>query len=65
MKTLAMVTVMFLPGAWVAALFAVPLFEWNAEADKKVLSGRFWVYWCVNFHVMIPFLDCSETPVNG
>lgn len=40
MKTLAAVTVVFLPGTFVASFFAMPLFEWNAV-------GHFWVYWAV------------------
>ncbi len=47
MKTLAGVTVAFLPGAFVAALFAMPLFEWNAAGDGMIVSKRFWVYWAV------------------
>lgn len=47
MKTLAAVTVAFLPGTFVAALFAMPLFEWNAVSDSMVVSKRFWIYWAV------------------
>ncbi|MCJ1353429.1 MAG: hypothetical protein MMC33_003415 [Icmadophila ericetorum] len=47
MKTIAVLTTAFLPGTWVAAFFAVPLFNWNAGPDEQVLNGRFWVYWAV------------------
>ena len=47
MKTLAAVTVAFLPGASVAALFSMPLFEWDAIDVGMVVSKRFWVYWAV------------------
>lgn len=47
MKTLAAVTVAFLPGTSVAALFAMPLFEWNAISDGMIVSKRFWIYWAV------------------
>lgn len=47
MKTLAAVTVAFLPGTFVAAFFAMPLFEWKAISDGMVVSKRFWIYWAV------------------
>ena len=47
MKTLAAVTVAFLPGTFVAAFFAMPLFDWDAVGDGTVVSERFWVYWAV------------------
>ena len=47
MKTIAAVTIVFLPGTSVAALFAMPLFEWDAVGDSKVVSNRFWIYWAV------------------
>ena len=47
MKTLAAVTVAFLPGTSVAAFFAMPLFEWNAISDGMIVSKRFWIYWAV------------------
>ena len=47
MKTLAAVTVAYLPGTFVAGIFAMPLFEWNAVGDE-IISKRFWVYWAVS-----------------
>ena len=47
MKTLAAVTVAFLPGTFVASFFAMPLFEWDAVAEGIVVSKRFWIYWAV------------------
>ena len=47
MKTIAAVTIVFLPGTSVAALFAMPLFEWDAVGDSKIVSNRFWIYWAV------------------
>lgn len=49
MRTLAAVTVFFLPGTFVAAFFSMPLFHWDAQtgALSTVVSGRFWVYWAV------------------
>ena len=47
MKTLAIVTVLFLPGTFVSALFAVPLFQWDASGKDRVISGRLWIYWAI------------------
>ena len=47
MKTIAAVTIVFLPGTFIAALFAMPLFQWDAVGDSKIVSNRFWIYWAV------------------
>ncbi|KAL8828996.1 MAG: hypothetical protein Q9191_002276 [Dirinaria sp. TL-2023a] len=48
MKTLAAVTVIFLPGTFVAALFSMPLFQWDTQTlGASVLSRQFWIYWAV------------------
>ena len=53
MKTLALVTVIFLPGAFMSALFAVPVFQWDAPKGESVVSKRFWVYWAVTIPVTL------------
>lgn len=48
MKTVAAVTITFLPGTFVAALFAMPLFRWDAPASNNgIVSRQFWIYWAV------------------
>lgn len=47
MKTLAAVTVAFLPATFVASLFAMPLFNWDADKSSSVLKERFWIYWAI------------------
>ena len=48
MKTLAAVTVIFLPGTFVAALFSMPLFQWDTQTvGSSVVSRQFWIYWAV------------------
>ena len=44
MKTLAAVTMLFLPGTFVASLFATPMFQWSATAGLRVES-HIWIYW--------------------
>lgn len=48
MKTIAVMTMVFLPGTFFAALFAVPSLDWDGP---KVITSRFWVYWAFT----IPF----------
>jgi Mg2+ and Co2+ transporter CorA len=47
MKMLAAVTTTFLPGAFVASLFSMNMFNWFASDGAPVISERFWVYWSV------------------
>ena len=52
MKTVAIVTMFFLPGTFVATLFDIPLLTWASDepngmtASRKVTPG-FWLYWAV------------------
>lgn len=42
MKTIAVMTMAFLPATFFAALFAVPSLDWDSN---DVIKGNFWVYW--------------------
>ena len=42
MKTIAIMTMAFLPATFFAALFAVPLLKWD---EPRVVQSNFWVYW--------------------
>lgn len=42
MKTIAIMTMLFLPGTFFAALFAMPVLKWD---EPNVTQERFWVYW--------------------
>lgn len=53
MKTLAFVTTIFLPLSFIASLFSIPVFNWQASSeddssDHSVVSSRFWIYWVVS-----------------
>jgi Mg2+ and Co2+ transporter CorA len=48
MKVIAIMTMIFLPGTFLAALFAVPSLDWKADT---VVQDNFWVYWAFT----IPF----------
>ena len=47
MKTVAIVTMVFLPGTFVASVFAMPMLNWDAAAYDRIVSRRFWMYWIV------------------
>ncbi|KAH9909795.1 hypothetical protein F4778DRAFT_15032 [Xylariomycetidae sp. FL2044] len=42
MKTIAIMTMAFLPATFFAALFAMPSLQWDQDI---VITNRFWVYW--------------------
>ncbi|KAI9147814.1 Notoamide biosynthesis cluster protein M' [Paramyrothecium foliicola] len=42
MKIIAVMTMVFLPATFFAALFAVPSLRWDEE---RIVSERFWIYW--------------------
>jgi Mg2+ and Co2+ transporter CorA len=42
MKTVAVMTMLFLPATFFAALFSMPLLQWS---EAQVIQDRFWVYW--------------------
>lgn len=44
MKTIAVMTMAFLPGTFFAALFAVPSLNWDTSG-AHVIQSQFWVYW--------------------
>ncbi|KAF2812177.1 uncharacterized protein BDZ99DRAFT_347708, partial [Mytilinidion resinicola] len=47
MKTIAVVTMTFLPGTFIAAIFSMPMFQWDATSPTDVVNKRFWVYWSI------------------
>jgi hypothetical protein len=58
MKAIAAVTMLFLPGTFVASLFAMPIFSWNATAGNDVISHRIWVYWAVTIPLTLITFGC-------
>lgn len=48
MKVIAVMTMVFLPGTFFAALFAVPSLDWKGD---DVVGENFWMYWAFT----IPF----------
>lgn len=44
MKMIAIVTMVYLPGTFVATAFSMGVFEWTAGSGADVVSSRIWVY---------------------
>jgi len=53
MKSIALLTVVILPGTFISTLFAVPLFNWDAESWRDVPKSRFWFYWALTVPLTI------------
>ncbi|KPM45171.1 hypothetical protein AK830_g1382 [Neonectria ditissima] len=45
MKTIAFVTMAFLPATFISAVFSTSFFDFDADADRWSVSGKFWLYW--------------------
>lgn len=50
MKTVAIMTMAFLPATFFAALFAMPLLEWDGS---HMVQKGFWVYWACTIPVTL------------
>jgi len=42
MKAIAVMTMLFLPGTFFAALFSMPLLKWDGS---DIIQEKFWMYW--------------------
>ncbi|KAM3522394.1 hypothetical protein MY4038_008632 [Beauveria bassiana] len=58
MKTLAIVTMLFLPGSFVSAMFSMPMFKWDkADPDSSSIGvgllPQFGLYWAITLPLTI------------
>jgi hypothetical protein len=60
MKAIAVLTMFFLPGTFLAALFAAPLFDWNSDPSSGggIIKKRFWIYWVITIPATCLVLGC-------
>ncbi|KAF2678031.1 hypothetical protein K458DRAFT_377367 [Lentithecium fluviatile CBS 122367] len=65
MKALAFVTTIFLPPTFIATLFSMSMFDWQADGKaqspnpnegSKVVSRHFWIYWMISVPLTIVVL---------
>lgn len=61
MVTIAAITMIFLPGTFVASFFAMPLLDWNATHEDAVVTDRFWIYWAVTIPLTVAVILCWLT----
>lgn len=66
MKTLAFITALFLPGTYIATLFSMSMFEWQASpsdapstsssstsSSTVSVSNKFWIYWATTIPLTV------------
>ncbi|KAI1748404.1 hypothetical protein F4782DRAFT_517582 [Xylaria castorea] len=47
MKTIALVTMVFLPATFVASLFSMTFFDWSPADGKNIVSSEIWIYFVI------------------
>lgn len=52
-KTIAHVTLAFLPATFVSAIFGTAFFDFEADNGRFVVSNSFWIYWAVTIPVTV------------
>ncbi|RDW56689.1 hypothetical protein BP6252_14041 [Coleophoma cylindrospora] len=50
MKTIAVMTMVFLPGTFICSFFSMTMFDWSSQPQQPSVSPYIWVY----FAVMVP-----------
>ena len=53
MRTIAYVTLLFLPGALIAAIFGMNFFQFDAETHQVLIAKSFWYYWAFTIPITI------------
>ncbi|KAI9712334.1 MAG: hypothetical protein M1820_001547 [Bogoriella megaspora] len=56
MMTFTFITALFLPGTFIATLFSMSMFAWQAIANdsgQRVVSTNFWIYWVITVPLTI------------
>ncbi|KAL8823311.1 MAG: hypothetical protein Q9191_005976 [Dirinaria sp. TL-2023a] len=57
MRTIAVMSIVFLPGTFISSFFSMGMFDWQAPSGDSVLSSRFWVYWAVTIPLTLAVLS--------
>ncbi|EFX02552.1 hypothetical protein CMQ_5913 [Grosmannia clavigera kw1407] len=47
MKTIAIVTMLFLPGSFVASVFSMPVLDWSSHDAQGIVGTRFGIFWAI------------------
>lgn len=69
MKTIAFVTLVFLPATFVSAVFSMSFFYYDSHSGMWTMSPKFWLYWAVSIPLtgvsvsLWYFWGCFPTPM--
>ncbi|KEZ45114.1 hypothetical protein SAPIO_CDS2547 [Scedosporium apiospermum] len=58
MRSIALVTMIFLPGTFFASVFSMTFFDWNGSGDGNIVSGYLWIYIVIVFIFTVVTLGC-------
>ncbi|KAL5043617.1 hypothetical protein BDW71DRAFT_117924 [Aspergillus fruticulosus] len=47
MRTLALMSVIFLPATFIASFFSMGMFDWQAPEGSRVVTPHLWIYWAI------------------
>jgi heme/copper-type cytochrome/quinol oxidase subunit 2 len=53
MKTISLLGAVFLPGAYLASVFSMTFFNFQASDGTPQVSKEFWIYWVVTIPITI------------
>jgi|SRR4051812_39356611 hypothetical protein len=53
MKTISLLGAIFLPGAYLAAVFSMTFFNWNANPGEPIINKQLWIYFAFTIPVTI------------
>jgi hypothetical protein len=56
MKTIAILGMIFLPGTYLATVFAMPVFDWDTAGNGPVTKKGFALYWAVTIPITLGVL---------
>ncbi|KAK3365886.1 hypothetical protein B0T24DRAFT_404818 [Lasiosphaeria ovina] len=56
MRSIAIVTMVFLPGTFFASVFSMTFFNWSPDPNQPVVSGEIWIYVLITAVVTIATL---------
>lgn len=51
MKTISLLGAVFLPGAYLASVFSMTFFNFQAGEGEPAVSNQFWIYWVVTIPI--------------
>lgn len=64
MRTIAVMTITFLPATAISSMFSMGMFNWQADGGDVVVSSRFWIYWAVSVPLTLSVLGLWLTYVH-